>query len=107
VLTLVLEVTMFARVVTWEGADPATLEATVEQIRESSAGAPPEGVPATDMILLTDAERGKSVIVVLFASEDDRRKGDETLNAMSPPIQDGMGRRTSVEMFDVAIKMPA
>ena len=57
------------------------------------------------MLLLTDRERGKSVIVVLFASEDDRRKGDETLNEMSPPIQDGMGKRTSVEMFDVAVQV--
>jgi hypothetical protein len=96
---------MFARVVTWEGADPATLDATVEQIRAQSAAGPPEGVPATDMILLTDAARGKSVIVVLFATEEDRRKGDETMNAMSPPITDGMGKRTSVEMFDVSIKM--
>lgn len=96
---------MFARVVTWEGANPDTLDATVEQIGAMSAEGPPEGVPATSMLLLTDRERGKSVIVMLFASEEDRRKGDETLNAMAPPIQDGMGKRTSVEMFDVAVQM--
>ena len=44
-----------------------------------------------ELASLTDRERGKSVSVILFASEEDRRKGDETLNAMTPPIQGGMG----------------
>ena len=34
-------------------------------------------------------------------AEEDLRKGDETLNAMTPP-GDGMGQRTSVEMYEVA-----
>ena len=95
---------MFARVVTWEGADPEVLDANATAIRErvESEGGPPEGVPATGMLLLTDRERGKSIMIALFASEADRREGDATLNAMSPPIQDGMGRRVSVEMLDVA-----
>jgi len=95
---------MFARVVTWEGADPAVLDATTASIRErlESDGGPPEGVPATGMLMLTDRERGKTLVIALFATEADRRTGDATLNAMSPPIQDGMGRRVSVEMLDVA-----
>jgi hypothetical protein len=44
--------------------------------------------------------------ILLFATEDDRRQGDETLNAMSPPILGGMGRRVAVEMLDVAVQMP-
>jgi hypothetical protein len=99
---------MFARVVTWEGADPAVLDATVAGIRdqvEAAGGKPPEGVPATGMLMLTDREQGKTVMIALFASEADRREGDATLNAMSPPIQDGMGRRVSVEMLDVAVQM--
>ena len=39
--------------------------------------------------------------ISLFETEEDLRKGDETLNAMSPP-GDGMGQRTSVEMYEVA-----
>jgi hypothetical protein len=99
---------MFARVATWEGADPATLDATVADIRErvTAEGGPPEGVPATGMLMLTDRERGKTTMIVLFETEEDRRKGDETLNAMSPPVQDGMGRRVAVEMLDVAVQMP-
>ena len=36
-----------------------------------------------------------------FATEEDLRQGDETLNAMSPP-GDGMGRRIAVETYEVA-----
>ena len=39
--------------------------------------------------------------ISLFETEEDLRRGDETLNAMSPP-GDGMGRRTSVEIYEVA-----
>jgi hypothetical protein len=39
--------------------------------------------------------------ISLFATEEDLRRGHETLNAMSPP-GDGMGQRTSVEMYEVA-----
>jgi hypothetical protein len=99
---------MFARVATWEGADPAALDATLASIRERIAadGGPPEGVPAAGMILLTDRDRGKTIMIALFASEADRRQGDETLNSMSPPVEGGMGRRVSVEMLDVAAQMP-
>jgi hypothetical protein len=57
------------------------------------------------MTMLTARERGKSMMVALFASEQDRRQGHETLNAMSPPLTDGMGRRVAVEMFDVPLQM--
>lgn len=95
---------MYARVATWEGADPAVLDASVASIRErvEAEGGPPEGVPATGMLMLTDRERGKTIMIALFASEADRREGDATLNSMNPPIQDGMGRRVSVEMLDVS-----
>jgi hypothetical protein len=98
---------MFARVATWDGADPTALEASVGAIRTQveSEGGPPEGVPATAMLMLTDRDRGKAMVIVLFASEADRAQGHATLEAMSPP-GDGMGRRVSVEMLDVAIQVP-
>ena len=42
--------------------------------------------------------------ISLFETEADMRKGDETLNAMTPP-GDGMGRRSSVEMYEVAAEL--
>ncbi len=65
---------------------------------------PPEGVPAKGLLLLTDPEAGKGMAISLFETEEDRRKGHETLNAMNPP-GGGMGRRTGVEMYDVAVEV--
>jgi hypothetical protein len=40
--------------------------------------------------------------VSLFETEADMRTGDEALNAMSPSGT-GMGRRTGVELYEVAL----
>lgn len=40
--------------------------------------------------------------IVLFETEEQMRTGDVTLNAMSPP-GDGLGRRSTVEMYEVAV----
>jgi hypothetical protein len=39
--------------------------------------------------------------VTLFESEEDLRRGDEALNAMSPAVEAGQ-RRSSVEIYEVA-----
>jgi hypothetical protein len=73
--------------------------------RRASEG-PPEGVPAKGFLLLMDPDGGKSVAIALFETEEDFRKGDETLNAMNPE-RDDVGKRTSVERFEVAIDIRA
>jgi len=50
--------------------------------------------------------RGTGLAVTFFETEDDLRAGDEVLNAMTPPVQ-GAGRRTSVEVYEVAVEMAA
>ncbi|MFI5028985.1 MAG: hypothetical protein ACHQCF_08425 [Solirubrobacterales bacterium] len=99
---------MFARVVRWEGADAETLERTASEIRAQadSEGGPPEGVPAKGLLLLNDGESGRSLAIGLFETEEDYRQGDETLNSMNPP-GDGMGRRVSVEKYEVAVQIEA
>lgn len=89
-----------ARVVTFEGVDT---ERIAEMKREMSEGERPEDIPATEVIVLHDPEAEKSVAILFFDSEDDYRRGDETLNAM--PAGDTPGRRTSVTKYDVAIRM--
>ena len=93
---------MYARVARWEGADGGAMRRAAEEINERSSSGPPEGVPAKGFLLLIDPDNGKSVAVSLFETEDDLRKGDETLNSMSPP-GDGMGRRAAVEKYEVAV----
>jgi hypothetical protein len=92
---------MLARVATFEGEDPGTMEENIGQMRDQSASGPPEGVPATGFLVLVD-RAGKSLVISFFESEEDLRKGDEALNQMSPPT--GMkGKRSAVETFEVAI----
>lgn len=95
---------MYARVARWEGATAEALDQVAAGIREDAESGPPEGLPAKKLLLLQDKEGGRSIAVTLFETEDDYRQGDETLNSMSPP-GDGMGRRVSVDKYEVAIEI--
>jgi hypothetical protein len=91
-----------ARAVTFDGVNNDRIE---EIKREMSDGERPEGLPATEIILLHDAEAEKSLVILFFDTEDDYKRGDEALNAM--PTGDTPGQRTSVTKYDVAIRMSA
>jgi hypothetical protein len=97
---------MYARVVRFEGADAETMERSVSEIRAQaeSRGGPPEGVPAKGLLILNDNESGRSLGISFFETEEDYREGDETLNSMSPPGE-GMGRRVSVEKYEVGVQL--
>jgi hypothetical protein len=89
-----------ARVVTFEGVSKDRMD---EMNREMSEGERPDNVPATEIIVLHDAETERSLVVVFFENEDDYRRGDEALSAM--PAGETPGRRTSVAKYDVAFRM--
>jgi hypothetical protein len=89
-----------ARVVTFEGVSKDRMD---EMKREMNEGDRPEGMPATEVVVLHDADSEKSLVILFFDSEDDYRKGDEVLNAM--PAGDTPGQRTSVTKYDVANRM--
>jgi hypothetical protein len=89
-----------ARVVSFEGVNRARLD---QMNREMSEGEPPEGLNATEVIVLHDAEAGKALAIVFFESEDDYKRGHEILDAM--PAGDTPGRRTAVTRYDVAVRM--
>ena len=95
---------MFARVVTWEGGDADAIRQTADRINEQAESGPPEGVPAKSFLLLTDADNGRALAVTLFETEEDYAQGDETLNSMNPP-DDGLGRRTGVEKYEVGVNV--
>lgn len=94
---------MHARVVRWEGGTADAIRAATEEIASQTASGPPEGVPAKGFLFLVDPDNGRTIAIGLFETEEDRRIGDATLNAMSPPGE-GLGKR-SVEMYDVAADM--
>jgi len=89
-----------ARVVSFEGVSKERMD---EMRREMEGNERPEGVPATEIIVLHDSESEKSLAIVFFENEDDYRTGDEALNAM--PATDTPGSRTSVTKYDVAARM--
>jgi hypothetical protein len=89
-----------ARVVTFEGVGTDRIEQLRSQVEGSER---PENLPASEMIVLHDADAEKSVVIIFFENEDDYRQGDETLNAM--PTPDTPGQRTSVGKYDVAIRV--
>jgi hypothetical protein len=93
---------MYARVARWDGAEGDALRASAEEMSSRADEGPPEGVPAKGFLLLIDPDSGRSIAVSLFDSEEDMRKGDETLNAMTP-THDNVGSRTSVEKYEVAV----
>jgi len=92
----------YARAVTFEGVDKSRMDELTKEIRE---GERPEGIPASEIVVLHDADGQKSLVVVFFENEDDYRKGDETLNAM--PAGDTPGQRTSVTKYEVAARRTA
>ena len=89
-----------ARVVSFDGVNKDRIE---EMKREMREGDQPEEVPATEVIVLHDAEADKSLAILFFENEDDYKRGDEMLNAM--PAGDTPGQRTGVTRYDVAIRM--
>jgi hypothetical protein len=99
---------MYARVARFEGADADSMRESAAQIRAEaeSGGGPPPGVPAQRFLLLHDTDAGTALAITIFASEEDYRQGDETLNSMSPP-GGGMGQRAAVEKYEVAVQVEA
>jgi len=97
---------MYARVARWEGGDADQIRQAVAEINDRAASGPPEGVPSTGFTLLVDADHGEVMAVGLFETEDDYRKGDETLNSMDPP-GGGFGKRTSVKKYEVGADLRA
>ena len=89
-----------ARVVSFDDVSKDRIE---ELKREITEGERPEGLPASEILVLHDADAEKSLVVLLFDTEDDYARGDETLNAM--PAGDTPGRRASVSKYDVAVRM--
>jgi hypothetical protein len=91
-----------ARVVNFEDVDSQRMAAMKNEIE---SGEKPEGLPATEMMILHDPESDSALAIVFFDNEADYQTGDEFLSSM--PSSDTPGRRTSVTKHDVAVRMMA
>jgi hypothetical protein len=97
---------MYARVARWEGAESEAMRRSAETMNAQAASGPPEGVPAKGFLMLIDPDNGRSLAIALFENEQDLRTGDAALNAMNPP-DEGLGRRASVEVYEVGVDVRA
>jgi hypothetical protein len=89
-----------ARVVSFNGVS----NERIEQLRRGmSEGDQPEGLDATEFVLLHDPQAGSAVAILFFDSEDAYERGDAVLNAM--PAEETPGQRASVAKYDVAVRM--
>ncbi len=92
---------MYVRIARFEGGDLAQADQAVARVREQMQGERPPGLEgAKRLLMLVDSENGRGIGMTFFDTEDDMRRGDEALNAMTPQ---GSAQRTSVEMYEVAI----
>jgi hypothetical protein len=89
-----------ARVVNFDGVSKDRIAELDRQMRE---GERPQDFPATEIIVLHDADSEQAQVVIFFDNDEDFRRGDEVLSAM--PAEDTPGKRTSVSKYDVAIRM--
>jgi hypothetical protein len=89
-----------ARVVTFDGVNKQRME---EMKREMEEGGRPEDVPASEILVLHDADAEKSLVILFFESDEDYEQGDAALDAM--PAGDTPGQRTSVTKYEVASRM--
>ena len=89
-----------ARVVTFDGI---TSERMAEMASDIEGNDQPEGLNATEMMILHDPEAQTATAIVFFANEDDYQAGHAILDAM--PRDDTPGNRTSVTKTNVAVRM--
>jgi hypothetical protein len=89
---------MYARIATFN-VDPDQVDAARSQV-EGNWETPPEGLEtAKQLWMLLDRENGVGLGATLFETEEDLRRADEALNAMSPTG----GQRTDVAVYEVVL----
>jgi hypothetical protein len=92
---------MHARIARFEGAE-GNWDDRIEEIKDRMREGMGRGeAPIKRSLMLVDRESGTGASLIFCDSEDDLRQADQFMNQMSPPS--GTGRRSSVELYEVAI----
>jgi hypothetical protein len=106
---------VYARIARFEGGDPAKIDEQAADMRRQIDAARASGLPedapqelrtltetVTRFVELADRQSGSSLGISFCKTEEDMRRANEALNAMSPP-DDSAGRRTGVEIYEVVL----
>ena len=91
------------RAVEFDGVNQQAIDNVAAMINSSDA--PPDEIPAKQIVVLWDPDAQKSLTLVFFDNEEDYKRGDAALNAM--PAGDTPGTRTSVSKYQVAVHKTA
>ena len=89
-----------ARVVSFDGVSSDRI---AQMQSEMESEEQPEGLNATEIIVLHDPDGERSLVILFFDNENDYRAGDEILSAM--PAGDTPGHRSAVDKYQVAYRM--
>jgi hypothetical protein len=89
----------FARVVSFEDVSDDHMADLQQRL---DAGERPEGMPPVELLALHDREGRRALVLQLFESDEDYRRGEEVFSAM--PAGDTPGRRASVSRYEVAAR---
>lgn len=90
-----------ARVVSFDGVGQDRVEEMKRRMNEER----PDDIPASEIVMLYDAEAEKSIVILFLDNEDDYNRADATLSAM--PTEETPGQRTSVGKYEVAVRATA
>jgi heme-degrading monooxygenase HmoA len=92
---------MYARVASFEGRDASLTDELIQRVRDQG----PTSVPdAKGFLGLFDRERGTSLGITFFDSEEAIRNSEQAFEDMAEQFPAEMrGRRTSVDVYEVTI----
>jgi hypothetical protein len=79
-----------------------TAQRVADLVTGIEADGPPPDIPITGIQLLFDESQGTAVVLQLFDSVEDMRKGGEAFAAMDPA--DTPGTRASVDVCEVRLE---
>ena len=96
---------MYARIATFQG-DPDRIDESIDAARkqvEADWDSPPEGLEGRmELWMLVDRENASGLGITVYETEEELRRADAALNAMSPPATASQ-RRTNVTFYEVAL----
>jgi hypothetical protein len=83
-------------------ASAAPSDQAIQFVREQvEADSPAPGLESSKGMMFVDRQSGKGLGITFYETEEDMRRGDEALNAMTPQ---GGGRRVSVDFYEVPLQ---
>ena len=92
---------MHVRVVRFTDVDGERLDSLLSKIDEAEG--PPEGVKATKLQILHDADQGTAVVLQFFDSAQDMTDSEQAFDSMDPG--DTPGTRASVDRTEMKKEM--